>query len=124
MSDQQNSAENQSAEMQLALAEMLAKVQGQMQGAGGAGGWGAAGAPGIKMDEIRIPLKLRTPIGDVRCSVTLPGDLVKNPDELMALLERMAAQGWPLDAWTTSNSGWSNRSGSGTKGGWNNGRRW
>jgi len=77
-------------------------------------------APNVAVTGVGVPIKIQTPDGgSIRIDLMLPPDAAANPQTLMATLQHLQAQGWPLDIWKPRNqqgSGW-NRSG----GGWNSG---
>lgn len=132
----------QNNDMQAQLAALLAMMQNQGATAAPAvGGWGKPAAPPAPAEVlgVSVPIKLDTPVGQIRLYLNFPASAASSPAALLALLESLSAAGIPLDTWqpkeresggwgggdqgNRSGGGWNDRDGGGNAGGWNNNRR-
>lgn len=107
----------QSPEMLAALQALLAQAQQQPVPAAG-GGW-AQPQPtaALQITGISIPVKVETPIGNVRVYLHLPAECGQSPQALMGAIQAIANAGYQLDVWKPKDQGWGNGSGSGGSGG-------
>ena len=107
----------------------LAALLAQMQASGASvspapGGWAKpmpiAANPSGELQGVSIPISIRTPMGKIRVYLNFPGNMASSQDALMSLLETLAANNYPLDAWVPKPQG--GYGGGGNRGG--NGGDW
>lgn len=111
----------QNSDMQAALLALLSQAQQQPAGAG----WQQpqmqlSAMPAV--NGVAVPLKLQTPIGDVRVYLQLGPEAAANPQALQSAIQALANAGLPVDAWQPRNqdggNGWGgNGNGNGGYGG-------
>lgn len=108
-----------------ALAAQLAAMQAQgvSQSPQPASGWNQpapVSAPSAVIG-VSVPISLQTPIGKIRVYLAFGAEHAASPQALNSLIEKLSAQGLPLDAWQPQNGG--NQSGGwgGNNGGFNGG---
>lgn len=116
------SEQQQTPDMQAALLALLSQAQ-QQPAVHSAAGWTQpqlqlSAMPAV--NGVAVPLKLQTPIGDVRVYLQLGPDASANPQSLLAAIQGLANAGYPVDAWQPRNqdggNGWGNSGGN--SGGW------
>lgn len=110
-------------------AALLAALQGQLRAAQPASGWAQPQTAVPVIDKINVPIKMQTPIGEVRVGLEIPiTPEIATPEGIMSILQWLQSQGMPIDAW--QNRQWNNRNGGGEWGRGGNGgyggggRRW
>lgn len=126
---------------------LLAQAQQQqpaIAGTAAPGGWQQPTLSAMPaVHGVAIPLKLQTPIGDVRVYLQLGPEAAANPHALLSAIQALANAGLPVDAWQPRNQdggsgwgnggsgggGWGGRSGGYSRGGYGGGggfggRRW
>lgn len=101
----------------LALQALLAQVQ---QPAVAGGGWQQ---PQMQLSAmpvvsgVAVPLKIQTPIGDVRVYLQIGPEATANPQALQSAIQALANAGLPIDAWQPRDggggNGWGNNGGGG-----------
>jgi hypothetical protein len=99
-------------DVQAQLTALLTQMQGQ------APNWTPAVAP--QTTGVAVPVRLSTPIGEVRCYLHLPPTAAATPAALLAAMQALSAAGWEINAWQPRDQqqqGWSNG------GGWQSRRR-
>ncbi|MER2514401.1 MAG: hypothetical protein ABTQ25_18635 [Nitrosomonas ureae] len=113
----------QSPDMQAALLALLAQAQQQPAGAGA--GWQQpqmqlSAMPAV--NGVAVPLKLQTPIGDVRVYLQLGPEAAANPQALQSAIQALANAGLPVDAWQPRNQDGGNGWGGNGNGGYGGNR--
>jgi len=116
--------DNPNPELIAALTRQLQQLQAPgTQNPATASGWQTlkpdTGAMGVQ--GVAVPVSVQTPIGKVRVYFWLGPEAARNPESLLAAIERMVLAGIPVDAWEGkggNGGGWGGKSG-----GWNNGKR-
>ena len=98
-------------------------AQAQQETSPAAGGWAQPQptAMGLPITGVAVPIKISTPIGDVRVYLQLPAECGQSPQALLGAVQLLSNAGLPVDAWKlreSGGSGWGNDGGSG--GGWGN----
>jgi len=101
---------------------LLQSLQQQLAAAQNSGnpaaGWGNTAAAGDDLLSIEIPIKVNTPLGNLRLRVPAKTLLETSPQQLNGMLQMIANAGHELDAWQPKqDNGWGNNN----VGGWNNG---
>lgn len=115
----------QNNDMQTQLAALLAMMQNQGAIAAPAvGGWGkpAVQPAAAEVLGVSVPIKMDTPIGQVRLYLNFPASAASSPAALLGLLEQLSAAGVPLDTWQPKereSGGWGGDQGNRSGGGWN-----
>jgi len=120
---------NQLAQLQALLA------QAQQPSVPAATSWAPPppAATGLSVTGVAIPIKIQTPIGDVRVYLQLPAECGQSPQALLGAVQALSNAGLPVDAWQPRDSGggngvWGNQigysRGSYSRGGYGGGRRW
>jgi hypothetical protein len=103
-------------DLQAQLTALLTQAQQQpAQSAAAPQGWtGGWQQPQLAMAPtgLAVPLSIETPAGKVRVYLQYPAQAAATPQAIMALLESLAAQNYPLDIWRGQSAwGGSNRGG-------------
>lgn len=111
----------QNPDMQAALLALLSQAQQQPAGAG----WQQpqmqlSAMPAV--NGVAVPLKLQTPIGDVRVYLQLGPEAAANPQALQSAIQALANAGLPVDAWQPRDSGGGNGWGGNGGGGYSGNR--
>lgn len=111
----------QQTDVLAAVQALLGQVQQQPAGAG----WQQpqmqlSAMPAV--NGVAIPLKIKTPIGDVRVYLQLGPEAAANPQALQSAIQALANAGLPIDAWQPRDNGgggngWGNNGGGGGYGG-------
>lgn len=113
----------QSPDMQAALLALLSQAQQQPANAGA--GWQQ---PQMQLSAmpvlsgVAIPLKLQTPIGDMRVYVHLGQEAAANPQALQNAIQALANAGLPIDAWQPRDNGGGGNGWGGNGGGYGGNR--
>lgn len=115
-------SEQQQPDMQAALLALLAQAQ---QPAGTGAGWQQpqmqlSAMPAV--NGVAVPLKLQTPIGDVRVYLQLGPEAAANPQALQSAIQALANAGLPVDAWQPRDSGGGGNGWGGNGGGYGGNR--
>lgn len=87
------------------------------------------------LQGVNVPIKIQTPMGECRCYVTLPGEVLQNQQMLGNAIMALQNMGYQVDTWQPRNQynngggNWNNQNGGGWNrggngGGWNRGGRW
>lgn len=113
------------------LKALLAQAQ-QQPAPAAAGGWTQPqpAATGLPVTGVAIPIKVSTPIGDVRVYLQLPAECAASPQALQGAVQMLVNAGLPVDAWQprqATGGGWGGGNGGGgygNRGYGGGGRRW
>lgn len=101
--------------------DLLAVLQAQLAATQKpiAAGWGQP-TQATPIQGVAVPIKVQTPKGSLRLYLQLGPEVAANPESIMAAIQALDAQGYPLDTWQPQGSGgWG--SGNSGGGGWNRG---
>lgn len=109
MSEQQN-------ELLAAMNALLAKASAAPTAP--AAGW-AQPQPTAAVQGVGIPVKVPTPIGEVRVYLWLDGAVAANPQAMQTAIQSLVQACLPVEAWQPRDSGWGGNAGWG-----GNNNRW
>ncbi len=126
------------------LVGLLEKVAGELgmtlaENGGAKSAWAKPKPEGEEVPflGVSVPLKMRTPRGDIRVYLSLPPEVASSPESLVAAVGRLVEMGLPVDIfsqdrgpgwgggggnWGGGNQGWQGRGGYGGNGGYWRGR--
>lgn len=95
-----------SNELAAQLGKLAEQMGMQLTPKGGGGSWAGA-PPAIEAPfvGVSIPINVETPLGKVRCYLSLPAEAASSAAALQEAIKRIADMGLPVDAFRPNNGG-------------------
>jgi len=87
--------------------DLMAMIKDLTQNKSTPSGWQkASNSSDADIQAVSVPISLETNSGKLRVYLHFDGSNAASPEALYALVEKLEAQGLPLDTWKPKNKGW------------------